>query len=382
MKIILFANTDWYLYNFRRALADAIIAEGHKVILVSPAGDYSARFIDMGYDWRELDFDGQSKNLYSQYKLFKDICRLYRREKPDLVHHFTIKCVLFGGLAARFQKIHTVHAITGLGHVFTDNSLIIRFIRLGVKSLYHFVCNHKRVAVIFQNQDDMDFFIEAGMVKKERAFLIRGSGADCKRFVPDKHPRKPGPCRLLFASRLLKEKGVWELIDAFKQLREQNFDLELLIAGDIYAGNPSSLTKNDVDDISQINGIRVLGHVEDMPELFKEADIVVLPSYKEGTPRVLLEAGASGKPLIATDIAGCRGVVIPGVNGELVPVGDIETLKNAIIKLLDFRLQKEYGKKSREIIVEQFSEELVIKETMKVYNLMYATPVKHKYNAV
>ena len=371
MKIILFANTDWYLYNFRRALADAIKAEGHQVILVSPAGKYSSRFVEQGYDWRELDFSGGSKSIFDQYRLFRDIRKLYSQEKPDLVHHFTIKCVLFGGLASRLQKIPAIQAITGLGHIFTNSSLITTIIRQPVKALYRFVCRHNLASVIFQNEEDMEFFINAGLVDKDKAVLIRGSGADCDKFCPSDQPRESGPCRLLFASRLLKEKGVWGLVDAVKQLRSENKEVELLLAGEIFPENPSSLTAQEVEDISRIDGVTVLGHVDDMPELFRKVDIVGLPSsYKEGTPRVLLEAGASGKPLIATDIAGCRGVVIPDENGELVPVGDVRALKNAIIKLLDTKLQKCYGKRSREIIVAQFDEKIVIKRTLDLYKNM------------
>jgi len=370
MKIILFANTDWYLFNFRRALADAIIADGHQVILVSPAGKYSVRFLEMGYDWRELAFDGGSKSLLGQYRLFRNVKKLYRDEAPDLVHHFTIKCVLFGGLVARMQRIPAVHAITGLGHLFTNGSVLNRIARLPVKLMYRFVCRHKLASVIFQNKDDMGFFVSEGLVNEDQSYLIRGSGADCSRFYPSDNPRESGVCRLLFASRLLKEKGVWELLEVVKQLRAENVKVELLLAGDIYLENPSSLTEEDITSIAEMDGVTVLGHIDDMLELFRKSDVVILPSYQEGTPRVLLEAGACGKPLIATDIAGCRGVVVPSENGELIPVGDVPALKGAIIKLLDVELQIKYGRRSREIIVAQFGEELVVMRTLKVYQIL------------
>jgi glycosyltransferase involved in cell wall biosynthesis len=213
----------------------------------------------------------------------------------------------------------------------------------------------------------MDYFLNAGLVMDNKAYLIRGSGADCRRFCPSSDEREAGDCRLLFASRLLKEKGVWELLDAVKQLRGAGHKVELLLAGDIYPGNPSSLSESELDRIKTMDGVRVLGHIDDMPELFRYADIVVLPSYKEGTPRVLLEAGACGRPLIATDIAGCRGVVIPGENGELVPIGDVVALKDAIVKLMDAELRKCYGRRSREIIAAGFSEASVIERTLEVY---------------
>jgi glycosyltransferase involved in cell wall biosynthesis len=363
----LFANTDWYLFNFRRALADAIIARGDQVVLVSPAGRYSEKFLAAGYDWRELNFGGRDKSVLKLYCLFRDIQKLYAKEKPDLVHHFTIKCVLFGGLAARLQGIRAVHAITGMGHVLTSASFFMRLARQPVKLLYRVVCRHKRASVIFQNQDDMDYFVDSGLVTQNQAYLIRGSGADCNRFCPSDQKREQGPCRLLFASRLLKEKGVWELLDAVMQLRDEEHEIELLLAGDVYEHNPSSLTQGDIDNIKTMEGVTVLGHVDDMLELFQYADVVVLPSHREGTPRVLLEAGACGKPLIASDIAGCRGVVIPGENGELVPVGDPAALKTAIVKLLDPDLRKRYGRRSREIVATDFSEECVVARTLEVY---------------
>lgn len=368
MKILLFANTDWYLYNFRLALAETIRASGHQLVLVSPQGKYSQRLLDLGYDWRELNFDTGSKAIAAQWRLLQDIWELYRQEKPDLVHHFTIKCSLFGGLAARLEGIPTIQSITGLGHVFTDRGLAVRLIRTGVKVLYRLACRRRGVRAIFQNDADCEYFVKSQLIAPEQAVVIRGSGANCQRFQPSDAPRHPGACRVVFASRLLAEKGVWEALAAVQQLRDEGRDVELLLAGSIYPDNPSSLTEDDLDAIASQDGVSVLGHVEDMPALFEKADIAILPSfYAEGTPRVLLEAGASGKPLVAADIPGCRGVVIPGENGELVPPKDVEALQAAIAKLLDPEVRRRYGARSREIVEQGFSEDSVIQRTLAEY---------------
>lgn len=363
-KILLFANTDWYLYNFRGGLARALRAAGHEVVLVSPPGEYGPRLEAAGFRWLPLEFSPGSKSLRSNWRLCQRIKRLYGEERPDLVHHFTIKCVLYGGLAARKLGIPAVHSVTGLGHVFTDRSWRMGLIRRGVLMLYRRACDHPGAHTIFQNEEDRRTLLDCRAMAADRTTLIRGSGADCERFQPGRDGA-PG-CRILFASRLLREKGIVELVEATRQLRREGLRFELLLAGVTYPDNPSSLTEAELAGFS--DDVRRLGHVEDMPGLLRGVDIVVLPSWREGTPRVLLEAGAAGKPLVATDIAGCRGVVIPGVNGELVPVQAPGPLADALRKLIvDPGLRERYGAASRENMVRNFSEPGVIRQTLAVY---------------
>jgi glycosyltransferase involved in cell wall biosynthesis len=181
---------------------------------------------------------------------------------------------------------------------------------------------------------------------------------------------------VLFASRLLREKGVFELIEACRQLRSKGLDFELLLAGTIVPGTVDSLTPQDLEKFEASGLGRLLGHVEDMPSCFDQADIVVLPSYHEGTPRVLLEAAASGLPLVATDIAGCRGVVQPGRNGELVPVGAIDALADALEKLIRSpALRATYGTQSRAIVESGFCEAQVVNKTLSVYHRLLKWPI-------
>ena len=261
--------------------------------------------------------------------------------------------------------------MTGLGHIFTDDNLSNRCARKIIKPLYRYVLAHRKSQVIFQNEENREFFIKNRLVDSERTHLIRGSGADCERFTPSNVSRRLGPCRVLFASRLLREKGIYELINAVQDLKQRGVEVELQIAGDIYPGNPSSLSITELESLKQ--SVTYLGHVDDMRQVFADADIVVLPSYAEGTPRVLLEAGACGKPLIATDIAGCRGVIEPDRNGFLVPVRNVPQLAQAIEVLArDSDMRTQFGKASRRIIVEKFGEVEVINRTLNVYRAVGA----------
>ncbi len=407
MKILLFANTDWYLYNFRRALAEKLRADGHEVVLVAPPGAYGEKLRALGFRWEPLPFSTRSTNPLGELALVGKLVALYRRERPDLVHHFTIKCVLYGSIAAkRVGGIKIINAVTGLGHVFTDPGWQARLMRPLVRGLYRLALRGDRVRVIFQNSDDRDSFVQWGLVDASRTRLIRGSGVDTSKFTGrgtrDAETQKQitnhqsrvtnhesritnhasritshaSRITLLFASRLLREKGICELVDAFTQVRQRHPGCRLRIAGDLYPENPSSLTPRDVDAMKQVDGITFLGHVDAMQAELDGCDIVVLPSYREGTPRILIEAAAMEKPIVATDIAGCRGLVVDGENGFLVPVKSVEPMAEAIEKLVvDRELRERFGKKGRDIVLAEFDERIVIERTLAVYAMLNRNPV-------
>jgi glycosyltransferase involved in cell wall biosynthesis len=370
MKILLFANTEWYLYNFRLGLAEALRAQGHQVILLSPPGPYGERLRQLGFDWRPFPFSTRSTNPLAEFNVIRRLVALYRAERPDLLHHFTIKCVLYGSLAARLAGNPPVlNAVTGLGHIFTDPGLKARLLRPLARACYRLALGGEKRRTIFQNQEDRDYFVNSGLVAAAGSHLIRGSGGSGDKFRPAKLRREEGdPPVVLFASRLLREKGVFELLAAARASTAAGSTFRLLIAGDLYPENPSSLTPADLETLRGTPGVEYLGHVDDMPALLARTDIVVLPSYREGTPRILVEAAAAGKPIVATDIAGCRGVVEDGVNGLLVPVRDVPALADALRKVLaDAELRERFGRAGRRIFEAGFSEELVLSRTLAVY---------------
>ena len=374
-KILLFANTDWYLYNFRLGLAEKLRDEGWNVILVAPSGPYGDKLGALGFDFIPFNFSTCSTNPFKELSVLWRLHRLYRQQRPTLCHHFTIKCVLYGSLVTCLNReVQIVNAVTGMGHIFTDPGLKARLLRPFVLRLYRFVLGGKRCRVVFQNCEDQDYFVASTLVEKSKAYLIRGSGVDCSKFRPVATIASPeGKVRILFASRMLREKGVFELLEAARTLKGKGFPVEFLFAGDVYPGNPSSLTAKDIAAIKQEGVATYLGQVDDMPALLAQSEIVVLPSYSEGTPRILIEAAAMGKPIVATDIAGCRGLVEDGVNGLLVPIRDADALAAALEKLLcDPSLRQQYGAAGRDIVLGEFDEKIVLDKTFDVYRGLMA----------
>lgn len=369
-KVLFFANTDWYLYNFRQSLIRTMKEKGWHVVLLSPPGRYGEKLEQAGYRWLPFPFSTLSTNPFRELRYILRLIRLYRRERPDLVHHFTIKCVLYGSIAALFAGTDgVVNSVTGMGHVFTDSGWKMRMLRPFIRFLYRFVFSRENTRIIFQNREDYDYFAEAGIVRPSAAHLIRGSGVNTELFAPTESQRSAAvPVKVLFASRLMKEKGVDELVEAARMLQEKDVDFELHLAGDVYPENPSSLSENDLEKIQGLPWLVYHGHVSEIRKLIAECDIVALPSYREGTPRILLEAAAMEKPIVATRIAGCEGLVVDGSNGYLVPVRDVPALAEALEKLIgDGQLRREFGRKGRERILADFEESIVIDKTLSVY---------------
>lgn len=370
MKILLFANTEWYLYNFRLSLLQAIKSSGMDVVLVSPPGPYGERLRELGFRWCPLPMERRSLNPLSELSTVLALTAIYRKEKPDLVHHFTIKSVVYGSIAAGLAGIkHRVNAVTGLGHVFIDSGPLATIIRPLVRVLLRFSLNSKKGILILQNNDDRELFLENRLTAPGNIRIIRGSGVNTQKFIPRPPPRPSnGTIRVLLATRLLWEKGIAEYVEASRILRRQYLDIEFLLGGSADMGNPASVSEQDIEEWQKEKVVTALGHVENMAELMSSVDIVVLPSYREGTPKVLLEAAASGLPIVSTDVPGCREVVDHNSNGLLVPAKNAESLAAAIKQLCESaQLRTEMGSAGRLKAVNEFDEKLVISRTLDVY---------------
>ncbi|MBN8494581.1 MAG: glycosyltransferase family 4 protein [Burkholderiales bacterium] len=372
MKLVLFANTDWYLYNFRRSLALALREAGHEVLLLSPGGPYGARLQELGLRWEPVPMDRRSLNPLREVALLWHLWRLFRRERPALVHGFTIKCAVYGSLAARLAGVPgRVSAVTGLGYVFTSDDAKARWLRPLVRGLMRLALGGKRARLILQNPDDVTLFERARLVDPQDIRLIPGSGVDCVRFAPraDAHTIALGqPLRVLLPARLLWDKGLAEFVDAAHRLRAQGRTLEFLLAGTPDPGNPAAAPETMVQGWVDEGVLQWLGHVDDMPALFRSVDMVVLPSYREGLPKGLIEAAACGLPLVTTDVPGCREVVTDGENGLRVPVRDAGALAAAIARLQDDPvLAQRLGAAARQRALDEFDERIVIDRTMAVY---------------
>ena len=369
-KIILFANTDWYLYNFRRSLALAVRAAGHNVLLISPPGEYGARFRDLGLRWEPLPaMDRRSLNPLRELRALVELFALFRREQPELVHNFTIKCAVYGSIAAMLTGVPArINAVAGLGYVFASNERRARLLRPVVRALMRFALRGRRARLILQNHDDARMFLDHGLIEDARVRVIAGSGVDCNRFVPRTRTRNDPP-RVLLAARLLWEKGVKEYVQASRTLRAQGRRIRFLLAGASDPGNPAAVPEAAVRSWVDEGIVEWIGHVDDMPALFASSDVFVLPSYyREGLPKSLIEAAACATPLITTDMPGCRDVVIDGVDGLIVPPRDADALGTAIARLLDApELARKLGLAARAKTLAAFDERIVIRRTLETY---------------
>lgn len=378
MKAVLFANTDWYLYNFRRALALALQRQGYEVLLISPAGPYGDKLRALGLRWESVPMARRSLNPLREAALLWHLVRLLRREQPALVHGFTIKCAVYGSLAARLAGVPArVNAVAGMGYVFTSPQLKARLLRPVVRGLLRLALGGSGARLILQNADDVALFRQAGLVDEAHIRLIRGSGVNCAQFAAGMRARPPGDgrMRVLLASRLLWDKGLAEFVAALRQLRLQGRTVHALLAGTPDPGNPATVPEATIREWVAEGLISWLGHVDDMAGLLGSVDVVVLPSHREGLPRTLVEAAACGLPLITTDVPGCREVVSDGVDGLLVPKGDSKALAQAIRRLQENpELARRLGVAARLKARSQFDEHIVIQRTLEVYAELCEAP--------
>ena len=369
MKILLFANTAWYLYNFRLSLAQAIREAGAEVVMVSPHDPFGARLEDEGFRWIPAPMDRRSLNPLRELRLLGRLTAIYRREQPDLAHHFTLKCVVYGAVAARIAGVNaSVGAVTGLGHVFCSDTPRARLLRPFVRMLVRHAMDMPRSGLIVQNPDDRALFLEHALIRPERLRVIRGSGVNTVKFTPRASTSPSRPFRVLMATRMLWEKGVGEYMETARLLRPRYPRVEFLLAGGPDQGNPASVPESHLADWNRTNLVRCLGHVAKIDELLAEVDLVVLPSYREGAPRILLETAAAGLPIVTTDVPGCREVVRHGVNGLLVPPRDAPALADAIASLIEHPERgRKMGLAGRNIALAEFDESIVIRRTLDVY---------------
>lgn len=367
-KVLLVANTSWYLYNFRKPLAEELRRRGWDPVFVAPKDQYSEKIQSLGFRFVEWKLKRKSMNPLNEFIAFLRLFKIYLLERPEHSHHFTIKCVIYGSLISKLMRIPRINAVTGIGHVFLSDRILVKLIRPLIYFLYRFVLKSNKTKVVFQNLDDQAFFEIKNLVNLENCYLIKSSGVDVARFQPASQDQELD--QVIFVGRLLKEKGIIEYCEAAKILKDQGLQTRFIAAGGIDEGNPSSLTLSDLKDLSQQTGVEFLGQVEKIESLIAVSKIVVLPSYREGGPRVILEASAMAKAVIVTDVPGCRDVIIPNQTGLLVPVRESKPLASAIKELLlDKPKRIQFGKAGRNFIETHFSDTLIAKQTADLYFL-------------
>ena len=372
VRMLLFANTDWYLYNYRLALAKTILDQGYELILLSPSGKYQQRMIDQGFHCESIAIDRKGKNPFAELFLIIKVIQLYRGLKPDLVHHFTSKCVIYGSFAAKVLGIRPIiNSITGLGVVFEKRDDSAGILKKFVFFLYRMAL--LGTIVIFQNEADWQFFLKKRIVTKKNSYLIPGSGVDLDKFTVRDEPR--GTPVVMLPARMLWSKGVSDFIEAAKILNSKKIKARFVLVGDSDPGNPSNIAKHQLLAWQTEGIIEWWGWQEEIETIYPKASIVCLPTYyQEGVPKSLIEAASCGRPLVVSDIGGCREIVYNNQNGFLIPPKNPEQLAKALELLLQNPdLRKKMGKESRRIAEEKFSIVENIKRTLVIYHIALNT---------
>lgn len=366
MRILLFANTDWFLYNFKLSLARALRDQGHEVVLVSPSGAFGEKLRELGFVWECFELSRSGVNPFSELSRVRALTRLYARLKPDLVHHFTIKCVIYGSFAARRAGVsRVVNSITGLGFALLASTVKARVIRPVVVGLYRRALRGS--CVIFQNGDNRDTLQKLGVLSQSRVFVIPGDGVDSDFFCPPES--EPATPVVLMVGRLLWSKGVADFVKAACLVREVLPQVQFWLAGEPDAGNPESIDEGTLSKWRESGEVVFLGQRSDMVALQQSCAVAVLASTQgEGMPRALLEAASCGRPLVATDVPGSRELVEHGVNGLLVPPSSAAKLAQAVVQILgDEALALRMRSASRACVLARFSDERITEQTVRVY---------------
>lgn len=357
MKVIFVSNISWALYNSRRGLMREIKNRGHEVVFCTVNDEYSPELELLGFRHIPIALERKGTNVFKDLFLFFSLIRIYNTEKPDWILHNSTKPFLYGAFAAYLTGRRCINTHSGLGYLFIRMGFATQFLLFFYKLAG--ICATK---TFFQNEDDLRLFLDKRLIEQEKCVLVPGSGVHIDHFKPSHIRKNKDVFTFLFLGRILWDKGVGELIDSARALKKQYPFTKVNFLGMIDNGNPAGISRFQIEDWVREGLIEYLGDVIDVRPYLENCDCVILPSYREGIPKSLLEAAAMELPLIATDVPGCRAVVEQGVNGLLVKVKDPLDLTHAMEAMMKMpeSQRREMGKKGREKVIREFNEQSVI----------------------
>lgn len=367
-KLFIIVNVDWFFLSHRLPVALAAQKAGWDVTIVTADTGKLKDIEAKGLKVINLPMSRSGKNIFEELGTLNFLRKLYKREKPDVVHHVGMKTILWGTLAGKFAGVNgVVNAISGLGGFFAeDNKGLMAKMMPKVLKFSH---DRKNLLCIFQNNEDKGLYVKNGIIKEEQARYIKGSGVDLKEFCYTPEPSE-GKIRVILTARMIVEKGVFILTEAAEKLRSKYGDkVEFLLVGGI-DDHPGAITKEQLDAVCDGSYIQWLGYRTDVKELLQSSHIVAFPSYyMEGLPKSLIEADAIGRPIITTKSIGCKDTVDDEVNGFLIPTKNIEALVEKLQMLIDnAELRQKMGKAAREKAEKEFSLDVVIDKHLSIYN--------------
>lgn len=366
-KLLFLVTEDWYYFSHRHTLAVAAGRAGYEVTLATRVGRFGDRITADGIAIIPIALRRRSLNPLHELSALLELVRLYRQIRPDIVHQVGLKPVIYGTIAARLVRVPSVvNALGGLGYVFSSGDRLAHLLQLPVCWMLRLLLNHKSTRLILQTEQDLAVLHDAG-VRSEAMVVIRGAGVDLAEFSPV--PEPPGPSVVLMACRLLWDKGVGNFVVAARRLRSRGVTARFVLVGEPDPDNPKSIPLETVRQWQAAGDIEWWGHRDDMPAVFAQSAIVCLPTmYGEGVPKVLIEAAACARPIVATDVPGCREIVRHGENGLIVPMHDTDALAQAIMDLLkDGDSRRKMGRRGREIAEREFGIQTVVGQTLSLY---------------
>ena len=366
--IIFLVTEDWYFCSHRLPLALAAQKADFDVIVATRTNYHGRHIEDAGLTLIPLKLSRHSINPIQEILLIKQIISIYKKEHPNIVHHVALKPVIYGSIAAWIAKVpYTVNALAGLGYLFSSASFKARFLRFPALFLFRLLLNRRNSSVILQNPDDVNLLCDLSILDKQHIALIRGSGVDPEKFVSK--PEPPGPPRVILAARMLWDKGVGEFVNAARLLKQQGLSAHFVLVGATDPENPSTISSDQLKKWHEEGNIEFWGQREDMPTVLAKSHIVCLPSYREGLPKILVEAASCGRPIVTTDAPGCREIVQNGINGILVPLQDAPAVAEALKKLiLSPKLRQQMGVQGRKMVKKNFSLDKINTQTLNLYN--------------
>ena len=365
-KVLILVSEDWYFCSHRLPIGVALKKAGADVVVVTRVRDHALPILDAGLRLRPTQLDRSGIDPLHDRETIAELLRIYREERPDIVHHVALKPTLYGSYCAwRTGVPIVINALGGMGFLFLARSLPARLLRAVVRQLLRLMLNRPASRTILQNRDDVNLLVEKVGVRRGNICLIRGSGVDTQKFRPT--PPPAGTPIAVCVSRMLRDKGIAELVEAARLLKMKGVDLRVRLVGSTDE-NPASIDQRQLDAWAREGIVEVAGPSTDIPGEYARAHIAVLPSYREGLPKSLLEAAAAGRPMVATDVPGCREICRDGETGLLVPARSVGPLAAALETLAtDPALRVRMGARARDVAVAEFAEEIVVRETLDLY---------------
>ncbi len=373
MRIAVVSNTAWYLFNFRLNLMQALQTAGHTVVAAAPVDVYAERIRAAGFVFEDIPISGGGTNPLTEIKSVFALWRMLRRQRIDLVLSYTPKGNLYSALACIALGVPFVPNVSGLGRAFIRKSLVTQV----AKTLYRLTFGRAR-RVFFQNLDDMAVFVNSGLVRPEQAERLPGSGVDLTRFVPTPSAARPAEVPVfLLVARMLWDKGVGEYVEAARSVRALHPGARFQLLGFLDVANPSAIPRTQMEAWVAEGVVEYLGPTDDVRPFLEQADCVVLPSYREGVPRTLLEAAATARPVITTDVPGCRDTVLDGKTGFLCRPADAPDLADKLLRFIALTPEERQamGLRGRAFVEQNFDERLVIGRYLAVVGDLSEVPL-------